>query len=87
MDWRTSVRGESSRRYVWRKGAAGDAPSALRDPDPRVPRLSCSYVSLRGDLEFGALTLRALTPDWRGGFCSRVIEDGEIAVGDEIRIL
>jgi len=32
--------------------------------------------------------LRAgLTPDWRGGFLGRVIEDGEIAVGDEIRIL
>ena len=29
----------------------------------------------------------ALTSDWRGGFLSRVIEDGEIAVGDEIRIL
>ncbi|MFD2578524.1 MOSC domain-containing protein [Novosphingobium colocasiae] len=28
----------------------------------------------------------ALTPDWRGGFCGRVLEDGEIAVGDEIRI-
>jgi len=32
--------------------------------------------------------LRAtLTPDWRAGFLARVIEDGEIAVGDEIRIL
>lgn len=31
--------------------------------------------------------LRAvLTPDWRGGFCGRVLEDGEIAVGDEVRI-
>lgn len=29
----------------------------------------------------------ALTPDWRGGFLGRVIEDGEIAVGDEIRVL
>ena len=29
----------------------------------------------------------AMIPDWRGGFLSRVIEDGEIAVGDEIRIL
>lgn len=28
----------------------------------------------------------ALTPDWRGGFLARVIEDGEIAVGDTIRI-
>jgi MOSC domain-containing protein YiiM len=29
----------------------------------------------------------ALAPDWRGGFLGRVVEDGEIAVGDEIRIL
>lgn len=29
----------------------------------------------------------AMTPDWRGGVLGRVIEDGEIAVGDEIRIL
>jgi len=29
----------------------------------------------------------ALTPDWRAGFLARVIEDGEIAIGDEIRIL
>jgi MOSC domain-containing protein YiiM len=29
----------------------------------------------------------ALTADWRGGFLGRVVEDGEIAVGDEIRIL
>ena len=29
----------------------------------------------------------ALTPDWRGGCCGRVIEDGEIAVGDEVRVL
>jgi MOSC domain-containing protein YiiM len=29
----------------------------------------------------------AMTPDWRGGFLGRVIEDGEIAVGDQIEIL
>jgi MOSC domain-containing protein YiiM len=28
----------------------------------------------------------ALAPDWRGGFLGMVIADGEIAVGDEIRI-
>ncbi len=28
----------------------------------------------------------ALTSDWRGGICTMVIADGEIAVGDEVRI-
>ena len=28
----------------------------------------------------------ALTPDWRGGVLGRVVQDGEIAVGDEVRI-
>ncbi len=28
----------------------------------------------------------ALAPDWRGGFLGMVIADGEIAVGDEVRI-
>lgn len=28
----------------------------------------------------------ALTPDWRGGICTMVIAEGEIAVGDTIRI-
>ena len=28
----------------------------------------------------------ALTPDWRGGACAMVVEGGEIAVGDAIRI-
>ena len=28
----------------------------------------------------------ALVPDWRGGFLARVLEDGDIAVGDEVRI-
>ncbi|PZO75496.1 MAG: MOSC domain-containing protein [Sphingomonas taxi] len=28
----------------------------------------------------------ALTPDWRGGACTRVLMGGSIAVGDEIRI-
>jgi MOSC domain-containing protein YiiM len=28
----------------------------------------------------------ALAPDWRGGMCGRVLTDGEIAVGTEVRI-
>ena len=29
----------------------------------------------------------AMTPDWRGGFLARVERDGEIAVGDSIKIV
>lgn len=28
----------------------------------------------------------ALVPDWRGGVLGKVVQDGEIAVGDEVRI-
>ncbi|WP_225206626.1 MOSC domain-containing protein [Novosphingobium huizhouense] len=28
----------------------------------------------------------ALLPDWRGGVCGKVISDGAIAIGDEVRI-
>jgi len=28
----------------------------------------------------------ALTPDWRGGVLGRVLDEGEIAIGDEVRI-
>lgn len=28
----------------------------------------------------------ALLPDWRGGVCGKVISDGDIAIGDEVRI-
>ncbi len=28
----------------------------------------------------------ALMPDWRGGVLGRVLDDGEIAIGDEVRI-
>lgn len=29
----------------------------------------------------------ALTPDWRGGLCAFVVAEGEVRVGDSIRIL
>ena len=41
------------------------------------PRMDALHEGLRA----------AMTPDWRGGFLGRVVEDGEVAVGDAIRIL
>jgi MOSC domain-containing protein YiiM len=29
----------------------------------------------------------ALTPDWRGGFLGRVVEDGDIALGDQVKVI
>ena len=29
----------------------------------------------------------AMTPDWRGGFLGRVVVDGDIAVGDEVKVI
>jgi MOSC domain-containing protein YiiM len=37
------------------------------------------------DAQFQGLT-QALTPDWRGGVCCKVIADGRITVGDEVMI-
>ena len=30
--------------------------------------------------------MAALTPDWRGGFLAKVLEDGDVAVGDAVRV-
>lgn len=37
----------------------------------------------RMDAQHAGLT-QALTPDWRGGVCSRVRQDGIIRIGDEV---
>jgi len=31
--------------------------------------------------------MKALTPDWRGGACCRVISGGDIAVGDRVEVI
>lgn len=40
----------------------------------------------RMDQQHDGLT-RALTPDWRGGVCCRVLEGGNVAVGDTVEIV
>jgi MOSC domain-containing protein YiiM len=38
------------------------------------------------DAQHQGLT-QALTPDWRGGVCCRVIADGRIKIGDQLKII
>lgn len=47
-------------------------------------RCECDPCSRMDSLREGLRV--ALTPDWRGGICGRVISEGEIALGDEVRI-
>jgi MOSC domain-containing protein YiiM len=47
-----------------------------READP-CPRMDAQHQGLT----------QALTPDWRGGACCRVIADGRIKVGDQLIII
>lgn len=47
-----------------------------RETDP-CPRMDAQHQGLT----------QALTPDWRGGVCCRVISDGRIKTGDNLQIL
>jgi MOSC domain-containing protein YiiM len=46
--------------------------------------MECDPCSRMEEIRPGLMA--ALTPDWRGGVLGRVLDDGEIAVGDEVRI-
>lgn len=46
-----------------------------RETDP-CPRMDAQHQGLT----------QALTPDWRGGVCCRVIADGRVKIGDKIEI-
>lgn len=46
--------------------------------------MECDPCSRMEEIKPGLMA--ALAPDWRGGVLGRVLDDGEIAVGDEVRI-
>ncbi|MCJ2177392.1 MOSC domain-containing protein [Novosphingobium album (ex Hu et al. 2023)] len=46
--------------------------------------MECDPCSRMDEIRPGLMA--ALTPDWRGGVLGRVLDDGEIAVGDDVRI-
>jgi len=47
-----------------------------RETDP-CPRMDAQHQGLT----------QALTPDWRGGVCCRVISDGRVKIGDPLSII
>lgn len=54
-------------------------------PDLRIETtMECDPCSRMEELRPGLKA--ALSPDWRGGVLGTVVTDGEIAVGDEVRI-
>lgn len=46
--------------------------------------MECDPCSRMDEIKPGLMA--ALAPDWRGGVLGRVLDDGKIAVGDEVRI-
>ena len=94
--WDTAA-AESHCPYEWwnsRRNLLVDGVRLPREEGTRVQIGATLIIEITGECDpcerMEALHpgLRAaLTPDWRGGFLGRVMEDGEIAVGDEIRIL
>ncbi|SLJ89947.1 MOSC domain-containing protein [Novosphingobium mathurense] len=46
--------------------------------------MECDPCSRMDEIKPGLMA--ALAPDWRGGVLGRVLDDGEIAVGNEVRI-
>ncbi len=46
--------------------------------------MECDPCSRMDEIRPGLMA--ALTPDWRGGVLGRVLDDGAIAVGDDVRI-
>jgi len=51
-----------------------------------VLRITCECDPCSRMEEIAEGLKAALTPDWRGGVCTKVISGGLIAVGDQIRI-
>lgn len=49
-------------------------------------RVSCECDPCNRMDEIAPGLKAALLADWRGGVCGKVISDGEIAIGDEVRI-
>ncbi|MGD2170530.1 MAG: MOSC domain-containing protein [Gammaproteobacteria bacterium] len=65
---------EFDESFVGKRVRIGDVELEItRETDP------CS----RMDAQHQGLTA-ALTPDWRGGVCCRVIEPGDISIGDAV---
>ena len=97
-DWRAALSdlGRTDREYPWLVRRANLLVENIRLPRAKGAVLSIgaarfevtgqTYPCKRMDEALPGL-LKALSPEWRGGVTCRVIEGGELAVGDEAVII
>ncbi len=93
-DW-TAAQAEVGHNLPWEERRANLLVEGLNLPQRAGVRLRVGTALLETTVETEpcermeklAEGLRAaLTPDWRGGVCAKVVEEGAIAVGDAIGI-
>lgn len=93
-DW-TAAQAEVGRNIPWQERRANLLVDGLDLPQRAGVRIRVGTALLETTVETDpcermealAEGLRAaLTPDWRGGVCAMVVEEGAIAVGDQVRI-
>lgn len=93
-DW-ASAQAEVGHNILWQERRANLLVEGLDLPQRSGVRIRVGTALLETTVETDpcermealAAGLRAaLTPDWRGGVCAMVVEEGAIAVGDTIRI-
>ena len=93
-DW-TAAQAEVGHNLPWQERRANLLVEGLDLPQRAGVRLRVGTALLETTVETEpcermeklAEGLRAaLTPDWRGGVCAKVIEEGAIAIGDAVTI-
>lgn len=94
-DW-TAVQAEVGHNLPWQERRSNLLVDGIDLPQRAGVRLRVGGAVLETTVEtepcermekLAAGLRAALTPDWRGGVCARVVEEGAITVGDAIGIV
>ena len=92
-DWRDAVDAAGGDALSWTARRANILISGMRAPQHEGGVFSIGDVRLEVAMETDPCDLMektrpglrdALTPDWRGGVCCRVLSGGHIAIGDSV---